>query len=243
MLIIIIICIIKREKFAPKKEGFFSSSGGSYVDPQTNVIRGNNLFTNHMNTATTPSELIDNVKENQYYAESGDLGATANTTGLNKLMSNQVQINNINKRNDNKVMTESDMRAISKKIMSSAGNERGSAYNRAGTIMTNLDVRPGRIAATINRDYIGGRNKDHTVSVVKAVVPVQGYNISIDRIPEQMTANGQLNFMSNKISKNKFARVPSEAAARDSELYRDTEKEEGFKKTTGGYLIKNNTAF
>lgn len=245
ILVVVIIVLTKVLKSndaadAAKTEHFFNAANGAFVDENTKAIRGNNIFANHMMKAATPEEMLNNVRNDAYYAETGDLGATANTTGVNKLMANQVQINNINRKNGNAVMSEAEMRAIDKKIMTSAGNQIGSPFNRAGTIITELDVSPGRIQGLVNQNYISGRDKNHRVSVVKAVVPVKGFDISIDRLPEQMTMISSANFPANK----KTVRAPGEAAARDSELLNiENQNAEGFKTTTGGYLVKNNTRF
>lgn len=241
LLTIIIVCVVCIPK---KTEPFYNTANGAFVDENTKAIRGNNIFSNHMMKAATPEEMLDNVRNDAYYAETGDLGAIANTTGVDKLMANQVEINNINRKNGSNIMSESDMRAISKKIMSSAGNQIGSPYNRAGEVLTELDVAPNRVMGIVNENFIGGRQKNYRVSVVKSVVPVKGFDISIDRLPEQMSSFSSTSFAANKYSKNNNKRLPSEASMKNTELVNyDNKDAEGFKTVSGGYLVKNNTRY
>lgn len=229
-----------------RKEGFFNAANGAYVDEKTGIIRGNNIFSDHMTVAKSPQDLLKEVKNNQYYAETGDLGAVINTDNINKLMANQVEINKINKDNTNGVMSEAELGLIDKKMKGSAGNQLGSMYNRAGAVLTELDVAPGRIIGVVDRDYIPDRDKSHRVYVTKAAVPVQGFDISMDRIPIQMSQGmfKKSSFAANKFSKNQTAKLPSEASMASEELVNyENQDKEGFKKITGGYLTKHNTRY
>ena len=189
-----------------EKESFFNAPVGAFVDPNTNVIRGNGILTDQMVFNRSAETLLDDVKKDAYYADEGNLGAAYNLSNFNKLYENQRNILKIKDRTENQVMSEEDMKSVTKKIQSSMNNGRYNLFDRGGSKNVKFSVEPNGTRAVIDGDYLGARDKNHQIAAVKRVIPVKGFDMDVERIPEVMSRH-----MSSKINSNKAANVDNNA--------------------------------
>lgn len=209
-----------------EKEKFFNAAMGAFVDPNTNVIRGNTIFTDQMVFNRDADSLLDDVKKDAYYADEGNFGAPYNLKNFNSLYENQKAIQNINNRTENQVMSESDMKSINKKLQSSLNNGKFNLYDRGGTVNTKFSVEPSGTRAVINGDYLGARDKNHQIAAVKRVIPVKGFDMDIERIPEVMARHQSSKNKTNKATKtNNLLRKPAEAAMKAVETVTEKVKD------------------
>lgn len=186
-----------------KKEGFFNAAGGAYVDENTGVIKGNILLSDgQLYGQGQATSLLNDVRDDQYYAVEGDFGAKKNKNNFNSLMENQLAIQNINNKNDGNVMSQSDMRDINKRILSAANNSKFNLFDRAGDKAIEFSVQPSGTVAVIDGDYLGERDRNNRVVAARRVIPVKAFDMSIDRIPQQMTGPSGI-LGTNKKSKPK----------------------------------------
>lgn len=191
VIIIVVIILIRKPKETDKdneeskpKETFFASAGGASVTPNNQVIVGRKLLTDQMVFGNDSSKLIDEVKGDAYYAIPGTLGAKKSKVGFDKLLQNQLEIQSINNKNDGQVLSSNQMKEINKKILSSADNNMYNMFNRAGTKKMTLEVNPGGKRAIIDGDYLPARDKNYSIASVSTVIPVKGFDMNMERIPE-----------------------------------------------------------
>lgn len=245
LLVVLYIITSKHEVEPIRREGFFNAAGGAYVDDNTNTIKGNMILTDQMVFGKDANELLDDVRKDHYYAEEGTLGATKNSSGFDRLLSNQLAIQNINNRNNGNVMSQSDMREINKKMISSANNSNFNLFDRSGSKNIRFSVEPSGTRAVIDGDFLGDRDKNHDVTSVRRLIPVKGFNMDIERIPQQMILQKRA-LGTNKDNRRKTR--SGEAALKDSgvidilgdESSGKTEKEvkENFQRH-GGLVVGN----
>ena len=82
-------------------------------------------------------------------------------------------------------------------------------YTRAGSKPTKMIIEPNGIRGVIDEKYLPDRDKNHKISTVQTVIPIQGYDVNIERLGEYLT---DTHF--SKISKNgKHKRIPTAAGA------------------------------
>lgn len=241
------------EPTGENKETFFNAAGGAFVDPNTRVIKGNNIFTNQMVFGRSAETLLDDVNKDMYYADEGDFGAPYNTKNFNDLFENQKAIQQINSRNENQVMSESDLKSINKKLQSSLNNGRYNLYDRGGAENVQFVVKPNETRSVIDGDYLGARDKNHQIAAVKRVIPVKGFDMDIERIPEVMAAYQSSKAKLNKESKkNNLMRKPAELAMKAVESITEAAKNmtgasdkevmENYQRTrtSGGMVVTGN---
>lgn len=257
--IIIVVVVINKKKTSSSntpdtKEPFFNAANGAFVDPNTKVIRGNNLFTDQMVFDRDANTLLNDVKNDMYYSDPNqNFGAPLNKNNFNSLYANQLAIQKINNRTENQVMSEEDMKEINKKLLSSSNNSKYNLYDRGAAKNVQLSIEPNGTRAVIDGDYLGARDKNHQISVVKRVIPVHGFDMDIERIPEIMAKHQSAkNKLNKEANKTNLTRKPAEAAMKTVEQVVDTVKdltgasdkevEEHFKntRTSSGFLVDGN---
>lgn len=222
-----------------KKEGFFNASNGAFVDPnQPGVVIGNRIFSDGLLMPDQYKDFEENVKNDMYYATKADFGAVKNTSGFDKLLENQNAIQAINNKNNGNVMSSSDMRAINQKILSSANNSKFNLFDRAGDRNVKLHIDPTGTKAVIDGDYLGDRDKNYTIDICSRVVKVPTFDMSIDRIPQQMVGPSGI-LGTNKKTKP----IDSAASLKDGSATHIIEGNKGDveKFRTGrGYMVNGN---
>ena len=168
-----------------KREGFVNLASGATVDPNTQAVKGNILLTDGLLHDENAAEFVQNVEKDPYYAQEDDFGATKKNT-FNKLMENQLAIQNINEKNNGNVMSQNDLKSINKKLLSSASNNTYNLFDRAGAKNVKFSVHPSETRGIIDSKYLGWRDRNFSIDAVRRIIPVKGFDISIDRIPEMM---------------------------------------------------------
>ena len=192
-----------------KRESFINLATGATVDPNTQAVKGNIILTDGLLNGENAAEFVENVKADPYYAQKDDFGATKSDS-FNKLMENQLAIQSINERNAGTVMSQQDLKAISKNMLSSANNNTYNLFDRAGSKNVKFSVHPSETRGIIDSKYLGWRDRNFSIDAVRRVIPVKGFDLAIDRLPEMMQEElrGQL----GKNSDKNVQRRPSESA-------------------------------
>lgn len=190
------------------KEGFVASPNGAYRT-STNSYGGHNLMTDGMIRGDIKS--LDDVydKTGQIYDNTTRLGASPGN-GFDKPYENQTAIQDMTKDNDGSTYTTFEtLDAISRKIGSNQSNANNNIYTRAGGKPTKLIIEPNGIRGVIDAKYLPDRDKNYQIATVSTIVPVQGYDVNIERLGEYLS---DTHF--SQISKHsKHVRVPTAAGA------------------------------
>lgn len=168
-----------------QREGFVNLASGASVDPNSGAVTGTRLLTDGLLYDENSKQFIENVKKDPYYAQSSNFGATKSNT-FDDLTANQLAIQQINDKNAGNVMSREDMKSINKKILSSANNAKYNLFDRAGSQNVKFGVFPSETRAIIDSDYLGWRDRNFSIDTVRRIIPVQGFDMSVDRIPEMM---------------------------------------------------------
>ena len=173
--------------FDDRREGFFNSADGAFVDNQSHAIKGRNLQTDQLLYDRGQSKvLLTDVAKDKYYAEPGTLGASKSANGFDKLLERQQRVQKLHAKGDGNVMTQNDMKEINKLMLSSGNGAEFNLFNRAGSANIKFDLDPSGTRGVIDADYLPDRDRNHTVSAVNKVVPIPGFDVSIDTLPTQI---------------------------------------------------------
>ena len=239
VIIIYLVYTCEEKPKEEKKEGFFNAAGGAFLDPNSpGVAKGNIILSDGMMLPDDYKNFESDIKNDMYYATKADFGAVKNNKNFNTLMANQNEIQAINNKNNGAVMSQSDMKSINQKILSAANNSKFNLFDRAGDRNVKLHIDPSGTRAVIDGDYLGDRDKNYTIDVVRRVIKVPTFDMSIDRIPQQMTGpSGMLG--SNKRSKP----IDSAASLKDGTATHIVESESGNLesfRTARGYMVHGN---
>lgn len=190
------------------KEGFFVTSQNAYVSPVTGAIKGPGIMTDGM-TRTNLASLTKQVGETGFAADdSRSLGVSVGS-GFDQVYNNQLDIQRIDDKSIGGYQSMADLDTISRKIASSSNNATNNMYTRAGSRPTKMILEPNSIRGIIDEKYLPARDKNYQIATVSTVVPVQGYDINIERIGENL-----IDTHFSKISRNtKTKRIPTAAGA------------------------------
>lgn len=210
LLIIILLLISSGSSCSESKnkEGFLLTSQNAYVSPVTGAIKGPGIMTDGM-TRMPLDEITKRVNSNGFVSDGAvSLGVDAGD-GFDKVYSNQLDIQEIDDRNVNGYQSIDDLDQISRRIASNSNNANHNMYTRAGSKPTKMVIEQNGIRGVIDEKYLPDRDKNHKIATVQSVIPIQGYDLNIERIGETLT---DTHF--SKISKNgKMKRIPTAAGA------------------------------
>lgn len=175
----------KYRRFRPNKEKFTHIVNGK-VDPYTGAIYGRAIYTDQL-TDGPATDLKDVIVNSDGTVSSGakELGATSGN-GFDALQQNQTELYEIEKQSVDGVKSKEDMLEISKKTLSSSNNANYNLFNRAGTRPTKLKNDQYGFCAIIDKKYVPYRNRNSQISNVGSAVLVQGYDISEERIGDEL---------------------------------------------------------
>lgn len=206
-----------------EKEGFLLTSQNAYVSPETGAIKGPGIMTNGM-TRMPLDEITKRVNSNGFVSDDAiSLGVDAGD-GFDKVYGNHLEIQNIDDRNVNGYQSIEDLDQISRRIASNGNNGNHNLYTRAGSKPTKMVIEQNGIRGVIDEKYLPDRDKNHKIATVQTVIPIQGYDVNIERLGEYLT---DTHF--SKISKNgKQRRIPTAAGAVGGGSNKMNDKVEGI---------------
>ena len=190
------------------KEGFLLTSQNAYVSPVTGAIKGPGIMTDGM-TRMNLDDVAKRVNSNGFVSDGAISLGVGTGNGFDQVYDNQLEIQNIDDKNVGGYQTINDLDQISRKIASGNNNANNNMYTRAGSKPTKMIIEPNGIRGVIDEKYLPDRDKNHQIATVQTVVPVQGYDVNIERIGEYLT---DTHF--SKVSRNgKTKRIPTAAGA------------------------------
>ena len=192
-----------------EKEGFLLTSQGAYVDPTTNAMKGPGIMTNGM-TRRAMSDMWEEVKNGGFTSDKPISLGVGKGNGFDKPYENQLAIEDITRGSDGtNYQSLENLDEISKKIGSNQNNANNNLYTRAGSKPTKMIIEPNGIRGVIDAKYLPDRDKNYQIATVNTVVPVQGYDVNIERLGEYL-----IDTHFSQISKNgKHTRIPTAAGA------------------------------
>ena len=190
------------------KEGFLLTSQNAYVSPVTGAIKGPGIMTDGM-TRMNLGDISKRVNSNGFVSDGAiSLGVGAGN-GFDKVYDNQLEIQSIDDKNVGGYQSINDLDQISRKIASNGNNANNNIFTRAGSKPTKMIIEPNGIRGVIDEKYLPDRDKNHQIATVQTVVPIQGYDVNVERIGEYLT---DTHF--SKVSRNgKTKRIPTAAGA------------------------------
>jgi len=199
---------IKNSSAKAKKEGFLLTSQNAYVDPVTSAIKGPGIMTNGF-TRMPIDDITKRVNSNGFVSDNAISLGVGSGNGFDDAYDKQLDIQTIDDRNVGGYQSIDDLDQISRKIATSNNNSVNNMYTRAGSKPTKLIIEPNGIRGVIDEKYLPERDKNHQIATVQTVVPIQGYDVNIERLGEYLT---DTHF--SKISRNgKTKRIPTAAGA------------------------------
>ena len=190
------------------KEGFLLTSQNAYISPVTGAIKGPGIMTDGM-TRSNMSNIVDSVAKTGFGSDDSISIGVGPGNGFDQAYENQLDIQKIDDRNVGGYQSIDDLDQISRKIASGSNNANNNMYTRAGSKPVKLVIEPNSIRGVIDEKYLPDRDKNYQIATVQAAVPVQGYDINVERIPEYLS-----NTHFSKVSRNGTTkRIPTAAGA------------------------------
>ena len=190
------------------KEGFLLTSQNAYVSPVTGAIKGPGIMTDGM-TRMNLDDISKRVNANGFVSDGAISLGVGTGNGFDKVYDNQLEIQSIDDKNVGGYQSINDLDQISRKIASNGNNANNNIFTRAGSKPTKMIIEPNGIRGVIDEKYLPDRDKNHQIATVQTVVPIQGYDVNIERIGEYLT---DTHF--SKVSRNgKTKRIPTAAGA------------------------------
>lgn len=190
------------------KEGFLLTSQNAYISPVTGAIKGPGIMTDGM-TRSNMSNIVESVAKTGFGSDDSISIGVGPGNGFDQAYENQLDIQKIDDRNVGGYQSIDDLDQISRKIASGSNNANNNMYTRAGSKPVKLVIEPNSIRGVIDEKYLPERDKNYQIATVQAAVPVQGYDINVERIPEYLS-----NTHFSKVSRNGTTkRIPTAAGA------------------------------
>lgn len=181
----------------PSKEGFLLSSQPVRVSPVTGAITGNGIMTNQM-TRMPLSEITKQVNTNGFVSDGAISIGVSVGEGFDKVYQNQVDVQAIDDKAVGGYQQREDLSEISRKIGSNTNNANYNLFNRCGTGPTKLILANNETRCVIDEKYLPERDKNRQIATVGTVIPMQGYDVNIERLGEQLTDTHFSTWSSNK---------------------------------------------
>ena len=210
VILLIVLCVlIAISDCKGGKEGFLLTSQGAYIDPTTKAMKGPGIMTDGM-TRRNMNEMWNEVHQSGFTSDNTVSLGVGPGNGFDKPYENQLAINDITRTADGTNYQSLDnLDAISKKISSNQNNANNNLYTRAGSKPTKMIIEPNGIRGVIDAKYLPDRDKNYQIATVSTVVPVQGYDVNVERLGEYL-----IDTHFSQISKNgKHNRIPTAAGA------------------------------
>lgn len=168
----------------------FVTSGGNqvYVDDATKAIKGGPIYTNSL-TNMSEEQLYEQASKG--FVHDGQVIGVGIADGFDAPYNSQLEIERIRSRlQPGDAQTNTEMAQISRNINASADNATHAFFTRAGAGPTKLVVNTNEIRCVIPDKYIPERDKSRQVAVVGGIIPVQGYDVRVERLDEDLVADG-----------------------------------------------------
>ena len=222
MVVIIVILLIKLSSYSvsddecddddvkktKQKEGFLLTSQNAYISPVTGAIKGPGIMTDGM-TRMSFDDINKQVAETGFASDGSTSLGVGVGDGFAKVYDSQLEIQKIDDKSTNGYQSFEDLDQISRRIASNNNNSNNNMYTRAGSRPTKMIIENNGIRGVIDEKYLPDRDKNHQIATVQTVVPIQGYDINIERLGEYLT---DTHF--SKISRHgKSKRIPTAAGA------------------------------
>lgn len=210
-----VLVLLSHIKYTPQqsstsssKEGFVLTPQQAYVSPITGAIKGPAIMTDGM-TRGNWDDFTKSVNEKGFASDGPiSLGVGAGA-GFDSAYQSQQDIQEIDDRNVDGYQSIEDLDQISRKITTANNNANSNMYTRAGSKPIKMVIEPNGIRGIIDEKYLAERDKNHQIATVQTVIPIQGYDVNIERLGEHL-----LDTHFSKISRNKkHVREPTAAGA------------------------------
>lgn len=192
----------------PAKENFVLSTQPVKISPVTGAIVGSGIMTNQM-TRMPLSELTNQVNTNGYVTDGAISIGVAVGEGFDKVYQNQLDIQTIDDKAVGGYQQREDLTSISHKIGSNNNNANFNLFSRGGSTPTKLLLAPNEVRCVVDEKYIPERDKNHQIATVGTVIPMQGYDVNVERMGEMLLDTHFSTYSSNKPKK----RIQTKAAA------------------------------
>ena len=252
IIIIIILSVyyvyLKKESFK-KHEKFIYMSEDAKITP-AGAIHADRIMTDQQLYGTDAENIRDHVKSQGAYNEpqwTGSFGPGMNDAKFNTLLENQAEVNAANRshRND-ELRTREELNALSKKINHAGDSSKYNIVNRAKQTPTKLKLSRGQKRGVIDAKYIPTRYRPKTVELVDTVIPIQGYDISEEKLDQQIydesnkLSLGQMN-VDNDVEPDDAFEIAKQFDIQTEDLENNIQNLEKFK-TSRGMMIGGNDA-
>lgn len=181
----------------PSKEGFLLSSQPVRISSITGAITGQGLMTDQM-TRMPLSEITNQINTNGFVNDGAISIGVSLGEGFDKVYQNQVDVQAIDDKAVGGYQQREDLSEISRKIGSNTNNANHNLFNRCGSGPTKLIIANNETRCVIDEKYLSERDKNRQIATVGTVIPMQGYDINIERLGEQLTDTHFSTWSSNK---------------------------------------------
>lgn len=181
----------------PYRESFIHTTQPVKISPTTGAIIGNGIMTDQMTRAPL-SELTNQVNTNGLVSDGAISIGVGTGAGFDQVYQNHLDIQSIDDKAVGGYQQREDLSAISHKIGSSSNNANFNLFTRAGTTPTKLVLAPNEVRCIVDEKYIPERDKNRQISTVGTVIPMQGYDLNIERMGEDLLDTHFSTYSSNK---------------------------------------------
>ena len=218
---------------APTTETFLLTSQNAFIDPTTGAMKGPGIMTDGM-TLRSMKDMWNEVKDTGFTSDNSISLGVGVGNGFDKPYENQLAINDIAQTSDGtNYQSLENLDTISKKIGSNQNNANNNLYTRAGSKPTKMVIEPNGIRGVIDAKYLPDRDKNYQIATVNTVVPVQGYDVNIERLGEYL-----IDTHFSQISHNgKQKRIPTAAGAVGGGNRMNSQQDAGFDNGNEGAAI------
>lgn len=192
-----------------KKEGFLLTSQNAFIDGTTGAMKGPGIMTDGM-TRRSLQDMWGEVEQTGFTSDKTISLGVGPGNGFDDPYKNHLDIASITSQNtEGNYQSNENLDAVSRKIASNQSNSANNLYTRAGSKPTKMIIEPNGIRGVIDAKYLPDRDKNYQIATVNCAVPVQGYDVNIERIGEYL-----IDTHFSQISKNgKHKRIPTAAGA------------------------------
>lgn len=181
----------------PDKESFLLTPQPARVSTVTGAIVGPGIMTDQM-TRMPLSEITNQVNTNGLVSDGAISIGVAVGKGFDSVYQNQLDVQSLDDKAVGGYQQREDLTEISHKIGSNTNNANFNLFSRGGSTPTKLYLAPNEVRCVIDEKYIPERDKNRQISTVGTVIPMQGYDIDVERMGEQLIDTHFSEWSSNK---------------------------------------------
>jgi hypothetical protein len=195
------------------KEGFITTPNGATAT--NGVLHGYNMITDQQ-IHKPINKILEDVEKNGSVTDGMQVDGITREGGLDDAWKNQMEIQELDATSTTGFHQQQNLHKMSQKISEVGDNTNICLFSRAGDKPQKLVLMPNANISVMEEKYYPDRHKNHQLFVANSITPVQGFDVNVERLGEELNCVHNSAFALNKNNKGRSRKATSAGAGHDA---------------------------